>query len=240
LAYREFHHYLNDFQLRPNARRWWPKALAICAFLGGVYGASLGSAVGALPGAANVIEIAVVVMAVILVVPGTRIGSLIGALNRMRFGRLFLGMFAAIGGAIVGGFVATMILLAFGAILGAVGGWVLMRHFFLRRIFGGIVGAVLGMFIGAILWAVNLNPAAALIRAAWGFGIGAIVGLLLLLMVVGALNGLAVALLRRSLSLLTLLLFLDRQLRLIVRGPFLLVFVRHRIPLWFLIRVPCH
>ena len=77
-------------------------------------------------------------------------------------------MFAAIGGAIVGGFVATMILLALGAILGAVGGWVLaravlaLRHDNLRRFLVGIVGAVLGMFLGAILWAINLNQTAAL------------------------------------------------------------------------------
>ncbi|MGO9113639.1 MAG: hypothetical protein ACLP9L_30780, partial [Thermoguttaceae bacterium] len=90
------------------------------------------------------IEIAAAVMAVILGVPGARIGSLLGIVTRNPFGRLFLGMFAAIGGAILGGFLATMILLALGAILGAVGGWVLMqailRRFFLRRIFGGIVG----------------------------------------------------------------------------------------------------
>ncbi len=55
----------------------------------------------------------------------------------------------------------------------------------------GIVGAVIGMFLGAILWAINLNQAAALTGAAWGFGIGLIVGPLLLLMVVGALNALA-------------------------------------------------
>ena len=87
-------------------------------------------------------------------------------------------MFAAIGGAIVGGFVATMVLLALGAILGAVGGWVLarailaLRHDNLRRFLVGIVGAVLGMFIGAILWAVNLNQSAAIAaqRGAWESG----------------------------------------------------------------------
>jgi len=195
LADQQFHYYLNQIPLRRDSRLWWPKALAISAFLGGIYGASLGSAIGAVPGATDVIEIAAAIMAVICGVPGARLGSLIGALNRMRFGRLFLGMFAAIGGAIVGGFLATMILLALGAVLGAVGGWVLMqailRRFFLRRIFGGIVGAVLGMFLGAILWAIRLNRAVALVGMAWGFGVGGVVAPLLLLMVTAALNSLA-------------------------------------------------
>jgi hypothetical protein len=90
-----------------------------------------------------------------------------------------------------------MILLALGAILGAVGGWVFarallaLRHDNLRRFLVGIVGAVLGMFLGAILWAVRLNQAAALAGAAWGLGCGVFVGPLLLLMVVGALNSMA-------------------------------------------------
>ena len=197
MAYQESPHYLNDSQLRPNVRHWWPKALAISAFLGGIYGASLGSAMGAVPGAADVIEIAAGIMAVICGVPGARLGSLLGIVTRNRFGRLFLGMFAAIGGAIVGGFLATMILLALGAILGAVGGWVLaravlaLRHGILRRFLVGIVGALLGMFLGAVLWAINLNQAAALMGARWGLGIGVVVAPLLLLMVVGALNSLA-------------------------------------------------
>ncbi len=197
MANQEFHHYLNDFQLRPEARRWWPKALAVSAFLAGIYGASLGSAIGTVPGAIDVIEIAAAFMALICAVPGARLGSLLGIVTRNRFGKLFLGMFAAIGGAILGGFLATMILLALGAILGAVGGWVLvrailaLRHGILRRFLFGIVGAVLGMFLGTVLWAVNLNQSAALAGAAWGFGIGVVVGPLLLLMVVGALNSLA-------------------------------------------------
>jgi len=197
MAYQEFHHYLNNLQARPKARRWWPKAIAICAVLGGVYGAAMGSAIGAVPGASDVIEIAAAVMAVICGVPGARIGSLLGLVTQNRFGRLFLGMFAAIGGAIVGGFLATMILLALGAILGAVGGWVLaraiiaLRHGNLWGFLVGIVGAVLGMFVGAILWAINLNLSATLVGATWGMGIGIVLGPLLLLMVIGALNSVA-------------------------------------------------
>ena len=176
MADQEFYYCLNQLQLRPGGRRWWFKAIAICAVLGGIYGASLGSAIGAVPGAADVIEITAGVMAVICGVPGARLGSLLGIVTRNRFGRLFLGMFATIGGAILGGFLATMILLALGAILGAVGGWVLartllaLRHGNLRRFLVGIVGAVLGMFIGAILWAVNLNQATALAGATLGLG----------------------------------------------------------------------
>ena len=187
--------YLNEFQTQLHGKRSLTKALAVSAFLGGIYGASLGSAIGAVPRAADVIEIAALIMALICGVPGARLGFLLGMVTRNRFGRLFLGTFAAIGGAIVGGFLATMVLLALGTILGAVGGWVLMqailRRFSLRRIFDGIVGAVLGMYLGAILWAVNLNQSAALTGAAWGLGIGVVVGPLLLLMVIGALNALA-------------------------------------------------
>ncbi len=173
------------------------KAFIVCALLGGIYGAAMGAAIGAVPGAVDVIEIAAGVMAVICGVPGARLGSLLGVVTRNRFGKFFLGMFAAIGGAILGGFLATMILLALGAILGTVGGWVLargiiaLRHDILRRFIVGIVGAVLGMFLGAVLWAISLNQVTALAGAAWGLGIGVIVGPLLLLMVVGALNSLA-------------------------------------------------
>jgi hypothetical protein len=90
-----------------------------------------------------------------------------------------------------------MILLALGAILGAMGGSVLarvllaLRHGTLRSFLIGIAGAVLGMFLGAVLWAVNLNRSAALAGASWGLGIGVVIGPLLLLVVVRALNGLA-------------------------------------------------
>jgi hypothetical protein len=197
MANQELYYYLSDLQARPKARRWWPTAIAICAVLGGIYGAAVGSAIGAVPGAADVIEIAAGVMAVICGIPGARFGSLIGVVTRNRFGKVFLGMFSAIGGAILGGLLATMIVLALGAILGAVGGWVFaralpaLRHGNLRRFLVGIVGAVLGMFLGAILWAIRLNQAAALAGAAWGLGIGVVVGPLLLLMVIGALNSLA-------------------------------------------------
>jgi len=194
MAGQRIRDYLNQFQLPPGLRSWWPEALVICAVLGGIYGGSLGAAVGAVPGAATLIEMAAAIMALICGVPGARLGAFIGVLHRTRFGRLLFGIFAAIVGAILGGFLATMVLLAFGAVLGAIGGWLFVqavrRQFLLRRILGGIAGAVLGMFLGAVLWALWLNPASALADATQGFAVGAVVGPLLLLMLIAALNSL--------------------------------------------------
>ena len=191
---QRFHFDLNE--VRPKVRRWWSKALVVCAVLGGIYGAAVGSAISAVPGAAGVIGIAAAVMAVLGWVPGSRYGFFFGMVNRVRFGRSFVGAVAAIGGAILGGFLATMILLALGAILGAICGWVLARALLalrpgiLRRFLVGIAGAVAGMLLGAVLWAIRLNQTAALTGAAWGVGIGAVVGPLLLLLFVAALSSL--------------------------------------------------
>ncbi len=188
------HDYPNEFAAKLHGARSLLKALAVCAVLGGIYGAAVGSAIGAVPGAAGIVEFAAGIMAVICAVPGARLGSFIGLVTRNRFGKLFLTLFAAIGGALFGGFLATILLLAFGATLGAVGGWLLatgiiaLRHGVLRRFLVGVAGAVLGTFAGAILWAVNLHQNLALVGAAWGAGIGVLVGPLLLLMVIGALN----------------------------------------------------
>jgi hypothetical protein len=188
------HDYLNQFTVKIHGARSLGKALAVCALLGGIYGATVGSAIGAVPGATGIIEIAAGVMALIFGVPGARIGSFIGIVTQNRFGKLFLTLFAAIAGALLGGFFATVLLLAFGALLGAVGGWLLatgiiaLRHDVLRRFLFGIAGGIIGIFAGAILWAVNLHQNAALAGAACGAGIGAVVGPLVLLMVVGALN----------------------------------------------------
>ena len=46
-----FQTYVHQFQLPPNALRWWPKALGVCAVFGGIYGAAVGSAIGSVPGA---------------------------------------------------------------------------------------------------------------------------------------------------------------------------------------------
>jgi hypothetical protein len=57
------YNYLNDLQARPKARRWWPKAIAMCAALGGFYGATLGSAISTTSGAADVIGAAAGIVA---------------------------------------------------------------------------------------------------------------------------------------------------------------------------------
>ena len=188
------HDNLNEITIKLHGTRSLLKGLAVCAVLGGIYGATVGSAIGAVPGAAEIVEIAAGIMAVICGVPAARIGSFVGIITRNRFGKLFLAFFAAISGALLGAFLATVLLLAFGAILGAVGGWLLattiiaLRHNVLRRFLAGVAGAVLGTFAGAILWALNLHQNAALAGAAWGAGIGVLVGPLFLLMVIGALN----------------------------------------------------
>ena len=192
---QEFDYYLNEFQLRRNARRWWAKAIVTCAILGGIYGATVGVTVGAVPGAATIIELAAAIFAFLCSGPGAWYGSIFGMINRIRFGRYFVGMAAAILGAIVGGVLATMLLMAFGAISGAVIGWFVARAVVRRspsaRLLGGLAGVVLGTFLGVVLWAVNLNQPKALVGLVWGLGIGAVVGPLLLLMVIGALNLLA-------------------------------------------------
>ena len=195
MADQEFYHYLNDLQARAKARRWWAKALVVCAVLGGIYGAMIGSAIAASVGAASVIETAAGIAAVLLAVPGTRYGFFFGMVNRVRFGRLFIGTIAAIVGAILGGYLGLMFVTPLGVvILGAIGGWFFMQailwRFFSRRILGGFVGVVLGAGIGAMIAALQKDQAAALVGAAWGAGIGAVAGPLLFLLLIATLNSL--------------------------------------------------
>jgi hypothetical protein len=84
---QDFDYRLNEFQARPNARRWWPKAIAACAVIGGIYGAAIGSPISTTAGAAEVIGIVAVIVAVLCGVPGARFGLFLGILNRWRFGR---------------------------------------------------------------------------------------------------------------------------------------------------------
>jgi hypothetical protein len=199
MSNQAFQYDFNQLRLPPQSRRWWPKALAICAVLGGIYGAALGSAIGAVLPSLHVIVAAAAILAVICGPIGARAGFFLDVVRQVRYGRLFTGTVATIGGAILGGFLATMVLLALGAIPGTVGGWLLvravmaLRHGVVRRFLGGIAGAVLGMFLGATLWAVRINQAPALTDAAWGLGIGIIVGPLLLLLFIGTLRSLPAA-----------------------------------------------
>ena len=195
MADRDFYCYLNEFQATPKARRWWPKAVAICAICGGIYGAAVGSAISTTAGATDVIGIAAAVMAVLCGVPGSRYGVFFDALNRVRFGKQFFGTIAAIGGSILGGFFGMVAVMPLGAILGALGGWFfmqsLLRRFFLRRLLGGFVGAVLGACLGATIAALQKNQSAALVGIAWGLGIGAVVGQLPLLLFAKMMDSLA-------------------------------------------------
>jgi hypothetical protein len=195
MADQEFYHYLNDLQTRPKARRWWPKALVVCAVLGGIYGAVIGSAIATSAGAANVIGAAAGIVALLLAFPGARYGFFFGTLNRVHFGRLFVGSIAAIVGAILGGYLGLLAVTPLGlVILGAVGGWFFMQailwRFFLRRILGGFVGVVLGAGIGAMIAALQKDQSAALVGIGFGVGIGAVVGPLLFLLFIGTLRSL--------------------------------------------------
>jgi hypothetical protein len=187
--------FLNDFQTRSKARRWWPKLIAVCALLGGSYGAAVGSVVSTSVGAANVIGGVAAVMAFLFALPGARYGFFFGMVNRVRFGRLFLGTVAAIGGAILGGYLGLLAVTPFGLlILGALGGWffmqVILYRYFFRRILGGLAGVVLGAGIGAIIAALQQDQSAALLGLAWGVGIGAAAGPLLFLLFIGTLRSL--------------------------------------------------
>jgi hypothetical protein len=167
-----------DFN-RPQASLGWPKAIAICASLGGLYGAATGSAVGAVPVGAEVIGIAASAMAVMCGMFGMRFSLLFKIGVQARFNRYSSVAIGSLFGAILGCYLATMVLLALGAILGALFGWFLA--FPSRGLLGGFMGVFLGTFIGAIAWAARLNQPAALSGAAWGFVIGALVALLLFL-----------------------------------------------------------
>ena len=128
MADQEFYGYLNDLQARSKARRWWTKALVVCAVLGGIYGAMIGSAIATSTGAANVIGATVGTVAFLLAFPGARYGFFFGMVNHVRFGRLFIGTIAAIVGAILGGYLGLMFVTPLGVvILGAVGGSFFMQ-----------------------------------------------------------------------------------------------------------------
>jgi hypothetical protein len=195
MAEHNFYYNLSQFQARSMTRRWWPKVIVVFAFLGGLYGAAIGSVISTTGGAADVIGIAAAIMALICGVPGARFGSLLGMVTRTRFGRLFLGILAAMGGAILGGLLGMIAVMPLGAILGAVGGWLvtgaIFRHGFFRRLLGQVVGLVLGACIGAIVLALHHNQAAALVGIAWGLGMGAIAGPLPLLLFVKMMNSFA-------------------------------------------------
>jgi hypothetical protein len=191
---QDFDYYLGEFQARPKTRRWWPTAIIICAVIGSIYGAAIGSVISTTTGAADVIGIVAAIMAVLLGMPGARLGFFLGILNRWRFGRLSLGVLAAIGGAILGGLLGVMIVMPLGAILGAASGWLItqatVRRGFFMKFLGRVLGLVLGACIGATILALSQSLADALAGLAWGLGIGAIVGPLPLLLFVKMMDSL--------------------------------------------------
>ena len=56
----------------------WGSMLLMAIVLGGIYGASVGSAIGAVPGAAEIIELAAGALALICAMPGARYGFFFG------------------------------------------------------------------------------------------------------------------------------------------------------------------
>jgi hypothetical protein len=195
MAEQRFYFNLNDFQAMPRTRRWWPKAIVVCAVLGGIYGAAVGSAISTTGGAADVIGIAAIVVALILEVAGRRLSVFLGILTQARFARLCLGILAAMGGAVIGGLLGMVAVMPLGAILGVVGGWLItgaiLRRGFFKRLFGQVLGVVLGACIGTTILALSQSPAAALVGIAWGLGIGVIVGPLPLLLFARMMDSLA-------------------------------------------------
>ena len=196
MADQELHYYPNEFEPKPNTRPWWPKVIAICAVLGGIYGAAIGAILNSTPGATKVIGTAAAIMAIMFAMPGARFGFFFGMVNHMRFGKSFVGSATAICGALLGGFFGIVALMPLGAILGAFVGWFLVRAVIvlrrgrIKRFLGGVIGAVLGAFFGATVLAVRLQEAPALLGMAWGLGIGAVSGALLLPLFFGVLNSL--------------------------------------------------
>jgi len=190
-----FYYDLNQFQTTRTTRRWWPKAIVVCAVLGGIYGAAVGSAISTTAGAADIIGIAAIVVALILEVAGRRLSVFLGILTQARFARLFLRILAAMGGAVIGGLLGMVAVMPLGAILGAVGGWLLtgaiLRRGFFKRLFGQVLGIVLGACLGTTILALNQSPAAALVGVAWGLPIGVVVGPLPLILFAKMMDSLA-------------------------------------------------
>ena len=169
----------NAFRTRPTTGRWWPKIVASFAVCGGVYGAAIGATISTTDGAAATIGIAAGVMALICGSLGTRFSFFFAILNRARFARLVFGLLAAMAGVIFGGVLGLMAIMPFGAIPGAVGGWLIARVIFRRSLFtrlmGQLLGFAFGLCVGATILALSETPAAALVGIACGVGIGAVV-----------------------------------------------------------------
>lgn len=184
--------YSSDLETQSNPRRTWVKILALCAAMGGAYGAAIGAIIATPDGAAKLIGIVAGVVAAICAFPGLRYGSFFGHVNRLRFGRLFVGTVATVLGAILGGLLGIVTTMPLGALSGAIGGWFFGRFISQRdyRFHYELLGVFMGACIGAVVLTLRQDETAALPGASWGLGIGAIIGPLLFLLFIGTLYSL--------------------------------------------------
>jgi hypothetical protein len=189
----EIHQEEPHVEPRPLTRRLWPKAVVVCAVIGGIYGATLGSVLATTAYAIAPIEIVATVSAVLGAFWASRIGSLFSILSRVRFTRLFLTSFSAVIAALVGVFPVLMALALPWSLGGAIVGWLAGRYnaHSWRRIAAEILGAVLGGCFGTVIFSMEQDQTVGRIGVLWGMGIGAVVGALLPLLFVKALNSFA-------------------------------------------------
>jgi hypothetical protein len=177
----------------PTRRGFLWKVVAVCAVLGGIYGATLGSVLATITNAIAPIEIAAAVLAVLGGLLGSRIGLFAGLVNRFRFAKPFLAAIGAVMGAIAGVFPIILALAFPWSALGAIAGWLVGRYNARtwRRILAETLGAMLGGCLGTIICSMEQNETAAREGVLWGMGIGAVVGVLSPLLFVRALNSFA-------------------------------------------------
>jgi len=178
--------FMDDFEMPSDAKQSLMKAIVVCAAIGGIYGAAIGSVVSTTGGAVKAIVITAGILALIGGILGARYGVFFGRANHVRFGSVFVGLIAAIGSAILGAFLAVSTLAFPGSAFGAFGGWLLGRYIAPpdRR----FLAKTLGVFVGACLGAIILNVPQARSGAVWGLGIGAISGPMMFLVFIAALN----------------------------------------------------
>jgi hypothetical protein len=181
-----------QFEPRPRARRFLPKAVLTCAVMGGIYGAALGSVVGANTNAVRPLSVAAGLLALIGGYLGAKFGFFFGRLNRVRFGQLVGGALGAVFGAMAGAFLALIVLALPGSALGAIGGWLVGRWSARswRRLPAKILGALLGSCVGAVVYFMQQDQTAARLGTLLGLAVGAVVSPLLLLVFLKALRSL--------------------------------------------------
>jgi hypothetical protein len=176
--------------LRSRFRRAWINLAVISVLFGGVYGATLGAVVATMDGAARTLASAAAIMALITGVGGTNYGTVFGAVNRVRFGRLFGFVAGAVGGAILGASLGIVGYTAFGSLPGGLIGWIVGRFGVRpeRRLLAKVLGASWGACIGVISVCYLRDSEAAVAGAMRGLGLGALDGVVLVLLFFVALS----------------------------------------------------